>query len=86
MHRFANVASFGDMPRSKKIVYIAGAALSALYLLNPGAGVIELLPDHLPLVGNLDEAAFLGLLIACIRGLRRPKLGQTDSRALDRTA
>ena len=29
------------------------------YLLNPGAGVFELLPDHLPLVGNLDEAAFL---------------------------
>ena len=28
-----------------------------LYLLNPGAGIFELLPDNLPLIGNLDEAA-----------------------------
>ena len=28
-----------------------------LYLLNPTAGLIELIPDNLPLVGNLDEAA-----------------------------
>ena len=28
-----------------------------LYLLNPTAGIIELIPDNLPLVGNLDEAA-----------------------------
>ncbi len=66
------------MRRSKKIVYIAGAALSALYLLNPGAGVFELLPDHLPLVGNLDEAAFLGMLVACIRGLRRAPPASPD--------
>lgn len=28
-----------------------------VYLLNPTAGVIELIPDNLPLVGNLDEGA-----------------------------
>ena len=28
-----------------------------IYLLNPTAGVIELLPDTLPLIGNIDEGA-----------------------------
>lgn len=31
--------------------------IGVIYLLNPTAGVIELIPDNLPLVGNLDEAA-----------------------------
>lgn len=30
--------------------------LAALYLLNFGAGIIEFIPDNLPLLGNLDEA------------------------------
>ena len=28
-----------------------------IYLLNPTAGIIELLPDSLPLIGNIDEGA-----------------------------
>jgi hypothetical protein len=40
-------------------VYVA-AVIGLLYLLNPTAGILELLPDNLPIVGNLDEgAAFL---------------------------
>jgi hypothetical protein len=36
-----------------------------IYLLNPTAGVIELIPDNLPFVGNLDEGlAGMGLLQA----------------------
>lgn len=31
--------------------------IGILYLLNPTAGVLELIPDNLPLVGNLDDAA-----------------------------
>ena len=35
------------------------------YLFNPTAGVLELLPDNLPIIGNLDEAgAVTGLLWA----------------------
>lgn len=35
------------------------------YLLNPTAGAFELLPDILPIVGNIDEGvATFGLLIA----------------------
>ncbi len=41
-------------------VYIAGL-VGLIYILNPTLGVIEIIPDNLPLVGNLDEgaAAFL---------------------------
>lgn len=28
-----------------------------IYLLNPTAGILELIPDNLPIVGNLDEGA-----------------------------
>lgn len=36
-----------------------------VYLINPGAGVIELLPDNLPIIGNIDEGlAMTGLLMA----------------------
>ena len=40
---------------------LAGA-LALLYLANPAAGFFELLPDNLPLVGNLDEGAAVLLL------------------------
>lgn len=36
------------------IVYLL-AIIGAVYLLNPSFGVFELLPDNLPIVGNLDE-------------------------------
>ena len=42
------------------LVYLA-SALGFLYLLNPTAGFVELIPDNIPLLGNMDEgvAAFL---------------------------
>lgn len=36
--------------------------LALLYLLNPTAGILEMLPDNLPGVGNLDEGAAVLLL------------------------
>jgi hypothetical protein len=48
------------------LVFLLGIA-SVIYLLNPGAGFFELLPDNLPFIGNLDEAAAVGLLIMCLR-------------------
>ena len=51
----------------KKIgVFIVGA-LSAMYLINPTAGVFELLPDNIPLIGNLDEAGAVALLLSSLR-------------------
>ena len=60
----------------KWLVYlIAGAGV--VYLLNPGAGIFELIPDNIPLIGNLDEGAaamviWYGLL-EFIEGRRRMK-------------
>jgi len=38
------------------LVYLMGA-IGLVYILNPGAGFIELIPDNLPIAGNLDEGA-----------------------------
>lgn len=38
------------------------ALLSLVYILNPTAGVLELLPDNLPFIGNLDEGVAFTLL------------------------
>lgn len=41
--------------------------IALLYLLNPGAGFFELLPDNIPFIGNIDEAGAVFLLLACLR-------------------
>ncbi len=57
------------------IVLLLGL-LSVIYLLNPGAGIFELIPDNLPFVGNLDDAAALALLVMCLQyfGINLPDL------------
>ncbi|TLD69689.1 DUF1232 domain-containing protein [Phragmitibacter flavus] len=57
-----------------KVFAALGAVFCAVYLLNPGAGFIELIPDNVPLIGNIDEAAVTGLLIYClsILGVKLP--------------
>ncbi|MCY3719491.1 MAG: DUF1232 domain-containing protein [Anaerolineaceae bacterium] len=47
---------------SQLLALFAGV-LAALYLVYPSLGIFELLPDMLPLVGNLDEAGASLLLI-----------------------
>jgi len=51
----------------RTVIVIIIGLLSGLYLLNPGAGVFELIPDNIPLLGNLDEASAVMLLMACFR-------------------
>jgi len=51
----------------KKFAVIVMGLLAVIYLLNPGAGIFELIPDNLPVIGNLDEAAAVALLLACLR-------------------
>lgn len=60
------------------------AAVGVLYLLNPGGGIIEILPDNLPLIGNLDEGAatlavWYGLLEYTTAKRRRKPEGQDAS-------
>ena len=55
------------------LIYLTGA-VGFVYLLNPSAGLLELIPDNLPLVGNLDEGAAALLIwnaISQIRSLRK---------------
>ena len=51
----------------KKISIFGLGIFSLLYLLNPGAGIFELIPDNIPIIGNLDEVAAVALLLACLR-------------------
>ncbi len=53
------------------LLYLIGMLLSGIYILNPTAGVWEIIPDNLPIVGNLDEAAMVTLFLYCLRGIRR---------------
>jgi len=41
-------------------------AVCAFYLINPTLGVFELIPDNIPVFGNLDEAGAAALLISCL--------------------
>jgi uncharacterized membrane protein YkvA (DUF1232 family) len=51
----------------KKLFVGLAGVLVVLYLLNPTLGVFEFIPDNLPFVGNLDEAAASMVLIAAMR-------------------
>jgi uncharacterized membrane protein YkvA (DUF1232 family) len=50
----------------KKILIATIGILSGLYLLNPGFGVFELIPDNIPFIGNLDEATATFLLLSAL--------------------
>ncbi len=56
---------------AKLVLCWIGLLVAVVYLLNPTAGLFELIPDVLPGVGNLDEAAAVGLGIACWRTIRQ---------------
>ncbi|PIQ25055.1 DUF1232 domain-containing protein [bacterium (Candidatus Blackallbacteria) CG17_big_fil_post_rev_8_21_14_2_50_48_46] len=53
--------------RSKKLIAAGLGILALTYLLNPGAGIFEIIPDNLPVLGNLDEATAVTLLLTCLR-------------------
>ena len=44
-----------------------------IYLVNPTAGILEFIPDNLPLIGNLDEAGATALLIWAINEWRQQR-------------
>jgi len=51
----------------KPLFIIVIALASVLYILNPGAGIFELIPDNIPIIGNLDEASAVVIFLACLR-------------------
>jgi len=68
-------------PASTLMMLVVGA-LAALYLINPSAGILELLPDNLPIIGNLDEVAATTILLASLAhfGVELPWLKKNSQR------
>jgi uncharacterized membrane protein YkvA (DUF1232 family) len=50
----------------KKYLVAVIGILAGLYLLNPGFGVFELIPDNIPIIGNLDEATAAFLVFSAL--------------------
>ena len=50
----------------KTIIVVVVGVVSFLYLINPTAGIVELIPDITPIVGNLDEATATALLLSSL--------------------
>jgi len=63
-----------------RIVVFSVGILATIYILNPTAGLFEIIPDNLPLVGNLDEAAAVALLLMCLSyfGIDLPNIFKRD--------
>lgn len=51
----------------KSFFVVVAGILSFLYLLNPTFGVFELLPDNIPLIGNVDDATATMVLLGALR-------------------
>ncbi|MCC6488214.1 MAG: DUF1232 domain-containing protein [Candidatus Hydrogenedentes bacterium] len=49
-------------------VAVLGVLASGFWLLNFSAGFVEI-PDYIPVVGNLDEAAAAAVMFSCLRYL-----------------
>lgn len=58
--------------------------LCLVYLANPTAGFFEIIPDNLPLVGNIDETSVTLLLLYCLSyfGLDFRKKGKASPKEL----
>ena len=71
----------------KKIAVGTVALISFVYLLNFTIGIFEL-PDNLPIIGNMDEAAATAFFISALRyfGLDLSNLfGKDDDEKIDAT-
>jgi hypothetical protein len=59
--------------RKAAVVFLS--VISVLYLINPTAGVFELLPDNIPFIGNVDEGLAAYVLYSCVEYLRGKPVG-----------
>lgn len=51
----------------KSILIALAGLLAFLYLLNPTLGMLEFVPDNIPLLGNVDEATAAMVLLGALR-------------------
>lgn len=62
------------------LVYILGA-IGAVYLLNPTAGILELIPDLTPFVGNLDEGLAMMLVLTGVAEAKSARKNRSARKA-----
>ena len=69
----------GRNPLTTLMVIVLGFVM-VVYLLNPLMG-IDLLPDNLPIIGNIDEAVATTVLLGCLSyfGINLPWLRNRKS-------
>jgi len=59
-------------------VIYALAVLGIIYILNPGAGFLEFIPDNIPIIGNIDEGvAFMLVWYGLVEYFEGRKYRQT---------
>ncbi|QQR98541.1 MAG: DUF1232 domain-containing protein [Sphingobacteriales bacterium] len=51
----------------KDITVIGAAILAIIYIINPTAGFVEFIPDNFPIIGNLDEAGAVLIIVSAFR-------------------
>jgi hypothetical protein len=59
----------------KTILVLVLAFASIIYLLNPTAGIFELLPDNIPFLGNIDEGLASFILYSSFEYFKGGKIG-----------
>ncbi|MCB0507717.1 MAG: YkvA family protein [Chitinophagales bacterium] len=71
--------------KKQDISVIAVALIAIFYLINPTAGFIELIPDNIPIIGNLDEAAAVFILISALKyfGFNLPNIFNREKKKDD---
>lgn len=51
----------------KSFCVLVSGIIGLIYIFNPTAGLFEIIPDNFPVIGNLDEAAAVLLVIGALR-------------------
>lgn len=58
------------------------AIIGVVYILNPTFGLLELIPDNLPIIGNLDESVAVMLILAgIVEALEGKKVRKSQNKA-----
>ena len=64
----------------KTIFVVVLSFASIIYLLNPTAGIFELLPDNIPFIGNIDEGLASFILLSSFEYFRGKQAGLFGNR------
>lgn len=66
--------------KKQDLAVIGSALFAVFYILNPTAGFIELIPDNIPVTGNLDEAGAVFIIISAFKyfGFNMPDIFKKD--------